>query len=115
MGILYSDDPTAVWSFLIFTVILGGAGAWATGSAFASTWRSPWTLIPALMLLAMGVQFLHYAIGGEDLLSIQYYIVSLVTVALFGTYGFKSQRALQMARQYSWLFTKSGPVSWIAK
>ncbi len=114
-GLLFSHEPSGLWSFLIFTVALGGLGAWATGRAFASTWRSPWMLIPALVVLAMAVRFLHYASGGEDLLSIQYYVVALIVGALLGAFGFRSQRAQQMARQYSWLFRRAGPMGWSVK
>ena len=114
-GILYSDDPDALWTFLFFTVVLGGLGAWATGRAFASTWRSPWSLPAALVVLAAAVRFLHYALGGEDLLSVQYYLVALVVAAFAAAYSFRACRAEQMVRQYPWLFAKSGPLGWTMK
>ena len=112
MDVLFSDQPGAAWSFVVFTVVLGGLGGWATGRAFASTWRSPWLLVPALMVLAAAIRFLHYAIAGEDLQSLQFYVVSLAVVALAGAYGFRSERVSQMVRQYPWIFRASGPLRW---
>ena len=112
MGILYSDTPGAFLAFCFFTVVLGGLGGIATGRAFAGTWRSILLMPLALIVMAAFVRFLHYALGGEDLLSIQFFIVSLIFVALGGAYGYRSRRAEQMSRQYPWIFTKSGPLGW---
>ena len=61
------------------------------------------------------MRFLHYALSGEDLLSVHYYLVSLVVVIVGAAYGYRSRRAEQMARQYPWLFAKSGPLGWTTK
>lgn len=73
-AILYSNDPSSIAAFIIFTLILGFLGGWATGRAFAGTWRPPLMLIPAVLVLGAAVRFLHYAIAGEDLTSIYYYL-----------------------------------------
>jgi hypothetical protein len=65
-----------------------------------------------MLVLAGGVRFLHYALGGEDLLNLYYYVVSVIVVLLASAYGYRSRRAEQMATQYSWLFSRSGPLSW---
>ena len=111
-AILYSDDPSSIAAFIIFTLILGFLGGWATGRAFAGTWRPPLMLIPAVLLLGAGVRFLHYAIAGEDLTSVYYYLESTVVVTLGASYGFMSCRAEQMVRQYSWLYTKTSSLRW---
>lgn len=113
-GLIYSDDPYAIWTFLVFTVALGGLAAWATGRALAGTWRSLWTMPPALVVLAGAVRFLHYALSGEDLFSVHYYLVALVVVGLAAAYGYRSCRSEQMARQYPWLFVRSGKLGWTA-
>ena len=114
-AILYSTDASSIAAFIIFTLILGFLGGWATGRSIAGTWRSPLMLIPAVLVLAAAVRFLHYAIAGEDLLSVYYYLESTIVVAVAASYGFLSFRAEQMARQYSWLYDKAGPVKWAAK
>ena len=112
MGLLYSDAPGAFGAFVFFSIALGTLGGIATGRAFAGTWKPLATLPFALLVLAAAVRFLHYALAGEDLLSLQFYIVSLVFVALGAAYGFRAKRTEQMCRQYPWLFAKSGPVNW---
>ena len=109
---LYSDAPGALGAFIFFTIVLGGFGGIATGRAIAGMWRSVAVLPLALLLLAAAVRFLHHALAGEDLLSLQYYVVSLVFVALGAAYGFRVKRTEQMCRQYPWLFAKAGPVGW---
>ena len=37
--ILWSDSRYGLFTFILITLILGGAGAWATGRAVAKTWR----------------------------------------------------------------------------
>lgn len=111
-GLLYPDDPGALGAFVFFTLVLGGLGGIATGRAFAGTWKSFVTLPFALLAMAAAGRFLSYALAGEDLLSLQYYIVSLVVVVLGAAYGFRAKRTEQMCRQYPWLFAKAGPVTW---
>ncbi len=110
--LLYSDAPNALGAFVFFTIVLGGLGGVATGRAFAGTWKSVATLPLAILLLAAAVRFLHYALAGEDLSSLQYYVVSLIVVSLGAAYGFRAKRTEQMCRQYPWLFAKAGPVGW---
>ena len=112
MGIFYSDAPGALLAFIFFTIVLGGLGGIATGRAFAGTWRSVLLMPLALIVMAAFVRFLHYALAGEDLTSLQFFVVSLLFVGLGGAYGYRSRRADQMTRQYPWIFTKSGPLGW---
>jgi hypothetical protein len=111
-GLFYPDEPGALGAFVFFTVVLGGLGGIATGRAFANSWKPLLTLPFALLALAAAVRFLSYALASEDLLSLQYYIVSLLFVAFGAAYGFRAKRTEQMCRQYPWLFGKAGPVSW---
>ncbi len=68
-GVLWADEPYGLFTFVLLTLVLGGAGAWATGRAMAMTWRPLPMLAPYMVLLAAGVRFLHYALYGEPLLS----------------------------------------------
>ena len=110
--ILYPDVPGALGAFIFFTVVLGVLGGIATGRAFAGSWKSLVTMPLALVGMAAAVRFLHYALAGEDLSSLPYYVVSLVFVVLGGIYGFRAKRTEQMCRQYPWLFAKASPVGW---
>ena len=114
-GLLYTADDGGLFHFVALSIIIGGVLAWAAGRAIASTWRS-FAMVPLYMLvLAAAVRFLHYALFGEELLNLQFYIVSFVIVLLASAYGYRSQRASQMSTQYSWLFTKTGPLGWTAR
>ena len=68
-GILWADSPYGPFTFILITLVLGGAGAWATGRAVAKTWRPLAMLAPYMIFLTAGVRFLHYALYAEPLLS----------------------------------------------
>ncbi len=115
MGLLYTDDPGGLLHFVLITLVIGGVLAWQAGRAVAGTWRPFWIVPIYMIVLAAAVQFLHYALGGEELLSLQYYLVAFVLLCLASAYGYRSRRAEQMSTQYSWLFSRSGPMGWSTK
>ncbi len=107
-GILYSNTPYGLFTFVVLTLMIGGAGAWASGRALAQTWR-PMAMIALYMLfLTAGVQFLHYALYGEPLLAPQYFIVAYVWNLFIAALGYRAMRAAQMATQYSWAYERAG-------
>ncbi len=114
-GLLYSDNPYGWLVFLVLTVIMGGAAAWSSGRAIAQTWRPFWQVPVYMIVLAFAVQFLHYALFAEPLLSLHFYGVSFCVLALFGAAGFRSTRAMQMAQQYSFAFEEDGLWGWKKK
>jgi Domain of unknown function (DUF6867) len=113
-GILWADSPYGLLTFVLITLILGGAGAWATGRAMAQTWRPMPMLLPYMVLLTAGVRFLHYALYGEPLLSLQFFAVAYVWTMLVAALGYRAMRAGQMATQYSWAYDRVG-LNWRAK
>ncbi len=114
-GWLYDDGPNGLLHFLLLTVVLGGAGAVASGRAIAGQWKSV-LILPAYMVVLSGaIRFLHYALFEEDILSVPGYVVALVITLLATAYGYRSRRAEQMATQYSWLYKRAGPLGWVAK
>jgi hypothetical protein len=112
-GVFWADTDTGFWTFLLLTVI-GGAAAIASGRALAKTWGPAWALVPAMIVLSFAVRFLHFALYQEELLSIRFYLVTLVILLAAGFGGYRSMRANQMATQYSWAFRKSG-LNWKAR
>jgi len=108
--------PDHDYAWLAFFVLdgLGAAAAVATGRAFARSWSPQWQIAPAMIVLAAGVQWLHFALFQEDLLSPQYYLVTLVILLAAAFFGYQSMRARQMSTQYSWAFEKSG-LNWRAR
>jgi hypothetical protein len=109
-GILYEE----VWflPFLILTVLMGGAAAWQTGRATAQTWRPLLAMLPYALLLGAAVRFLHFAVFGGTLLSLQYFIVDTAVITICMLLGYRWQRAEQMATQYSWLYERRFPLGW---
>jgi hypothetical protein len=107
-GLLWADAPYGLFTFIVITLIMGGAGAWATGRAIASTWR-PFLMVALYMIgLAAAIRFLHYALYGESLLSIHFFLVSYVWTLVVGLLGYRYMRAAQMATQYSWAYERAG-------
>jgi hypothetical protein len=113
-GFLWTNSPYGLFTFILITLVLGGAGAWATGRAIAKTWRPLATLAPYMLCLAAAVRFLHYALYGEPLLSLRLFIVAYIWTMAVGALGYRAMRATQMATQYSWAFERSG-LKWRAK
>ena len=112
--VLWSDSPYGLFTFVLITLVLGGAGAWATGRAVAKTWRPLATLAPYMVLLTAAVRFLHYALYGEPLLSVQHFVIAFVWLMIVAVLGYRFKRAAQMATQYSWAYESAG-LNWRAK
>ena len=109
---LYEGGDNVLWIFLLLTVGIGGAAAYASGKAIAQTWR-PFRQVPLYcLLLAAGVRFCHFALFEEPLLSPVSYAVDFLVALLCAALGFRLVRARQMATQYRWLFTRSGMLGW---
>ena len=114
MGLLWAASPYGLFTFIVITLLLGGLGAWATGRAMAQTWRP--MIMPAIYMvfLTAAVQFLHYALYGETLLSLHYFLVAYVWTMIVGALGYRYMRAQQMATQYSWAYEQAG-LNWREK
>jgi predicted permease len=111
-GYLYEGGDNVLWIFLLLTVSIGGAAAYASGKAIAQTWR-PFRQVPLYaLLLAAGVRFCHFALFEEPLLSVPSYLVDFVVALLFASLGFRLLRARQMATQYPWLFKRRSLLGW---
>ncbi len=109
-GILY-EEPS-IWLFLLVTVVMGGWAAWMTGRAIAITWRPTWQVAAYVLLLGLVVRFIHFALFGGTLLSLQYYIVDTIVAMIFAFAGWRYTRAGQMTTQYRWLYERTGPFGW---
>ena len=114
-GFLYDDMPNGLLHFVLLILLLGGAGAIASGRAIARTWRPYLSVPPYMVVLAAALRFLNYALFQGDLLSIPGFIVALVVTIAASAYGYRVQRVHQMTTQYSWLYQKTGPLGWSAK
>jgi len=112
-GIVWADSDYGFLAFFVLTG-LGAAAAFATGRALASGWSPQWRIAPAMIALAAAVQFLHYALFQEELLSAHYYLVTFALLLVMAWLGYASMRARQMATQYSWAFERVG-LRWRAR
>lgn len=109
LGLIWESNP---WTFLVLTGILGGGAAWLAGRALAHGWRPFWQVIAYMGLLAAGLRFFHYALFGETLLSLHYYLVDFTALAVLASLGYRFTMAGNMVRQYRWLHERAGPLSW---
>ena len=107
---LYEEDTFRV--FLLVTFLLGGGAAWLAGHAIASTWRPWWHVAFYMLILALAVRFIHFALFDATLLSPHYYLVDLAVCLACGFAGFRATRAAQMATQYRWINVRTGPFRW---
>lgn len=109
---LYECGPRGLWIFVLLTVLLGGAAAWATGRAIATTWRPVWQVPVYGLLLTLAVRFLHFALFEEPLLAPGNAIVSGVVLLTAAALGYRLARAGAMITQYGWLYEQAGALGW---
>jgi hypothetical protein len=109
-GWFYEEGSFGV--FLLVTVFLGGGAAVLAGRAVAATWRPWWQVAAYMLILGLGVRFIHYALFGGTLVSPYYYVVDTLVCVAAGYLGFRVERARQMATQYRWINSRSGPMRW---
>ena len=112
-GIFWTDTDNGLFVFVLLTV-LGAAAAIASRRALAKTWSPLWLILPSMAVLSAAVRFLHFALFQEELLSLHYYVVTLVVMLAVAWVSYKSMRATQMATQYSWSYEKVG-LNWRAR
>ena len=109
MGVIFQ---TNIVDFLLVSVFLGGGAAYLVGRAIALSWAPLRMLVLYTILLAAAVRFIHYALFHGTLLSLQYFAVDLVILAVLAAFGYRITRAGQMTSQYGWLYRRAGPLAW---
>ena len=107
---LLSD--TGPWTFLVLTVLIGGAGAFLSGRGLARGWKPFWRVFAYTALLAAAVRFFHYALFNGTLLSLHYYLVTYMVLIAAAMLGYRMTRTTQMVTQYRWLYERTSPLSW---
>jgi len=100
-GLLYEE--ASLGTFLLVTIIMGGAAGWLSGRAIAITWRPRWFLAPAALAVGAGIRFIHFALFDATFLSLQYYAVDTIIIFAAAFAGYRVARDRQMARQYGFL------------
>jgi len=100
------------WQYVFITALLGGGCAWLAGRAIALTWRPPAMVVGAAVLLGLAVRFVHFALFGETLLAPVTLLIEFVLLLAVALLAYRRTRALQMVRQYYWLYEPHGPLGW---
>lgn len=98
--------------FIGLTVILVGGCAFLMGQAIASTWRSPWQILPYGLLLAAANRFLVFALFGGELLAVLPYLVAALVVLILALVGYRLTQVDLMINQYPWLYERAGIAGW---
>ncbi len=110
MDNLYAGERIA--HVVLVTGILGGGAAWLLGRAIANTWRPPWQVGIAALLLGAAARFIHFALFRGELLSAPSYCCDTLIFLIVGLFAWRVTRASQMVRQYPWLYARAGPLGW---
>jgi hypothetical protein len=110
MEILSEQETIGV--FLFVTVFLGGGAAWLAGRAIASTWRPWWHVVFYMFVLGAAVRFIRFALFEGTLLSLPSYLVDTGFLIAVGCLSWRLTRTVQMVTQYSWLYERTGPLTW---
>jgi len=106
----YADE--AIGAVILVTVALGCGAAWLSGRAIAATWRAPWHVGVAVLLLGAAARFIHFALFQGNLLSITSYVADVCIFLIVGLTAWRITRTGQMVRQYPWLYARTGLLSW---
>src|SRR5215208_7501376 len=109
-GILYEEDYIGL--FVLVTVVMGGGAAWLAGRAIASTWRPWWHVAFYMLILALAVRFIHFALFNSKLLSLHYYLVDYAVCLASGLLAFRVTRVRQMVSSYNWINERAGFLRW---
>jgi uncharacterized protein DUF6867 len=111
----FLSDERSLGVFFLVTVAMGGGAAWLAGRAIAATWRPWWHLAFYMLILALAVRFIHFALFNSKLLSLHYYLVDYTVCLTFGWLGFRVMRVRQMVTCYNWINQRTGLFGWRRK
>ena len=105
-------SDTGPITFLVLTVIMGGAAAVMSGRGLARSWKPFWRIAVYMALLALAVRFFHYALFDGHLVSLYYYGITYLVLLGFACVGYRWMRTTQMVTQYRWLYERTSPLTW---
>jgi hypothetical protein len=113
-------------SLVVLTIIMFGGGGFMMGQALADTWRPWWQILPYSALMALGNNFLGFALFDgaffiDSLFSkntkplseaILEYVIDFAVILAFAALGYRLTQVRKMPAQYPWLYERVGPFQW---
>ena len=114
-GLFFESDTTVRYFLRGLVLLLGFWTAWRSGKAAAEGWNGYREVAVYTVLLAVAMQFLHYALFQGPFIDPFYYILDLVLLAVFSVSGFRVRRTRQMVQNYYWLYEPTSAFSWKKK
>ncbi len=92
-------------------ILLCCAAAWMIGKSVATDWKGLGQLLAFVLILGLGVRFLHFALYEAQFISVSRYMVDTFVLAVVAYIGYRYTRTNQMTTQYHWLYEKLSPLS----
>jgi hypothetical protein len=108
----FLSDERSLGVFFLVAVAMGGGAAWLAGRSIAATWRPWWHVAIYMLLLALAVRFMHFALFNSKLLSLHYYLVDYAVCLTSGLLAFRAMRVRQMVTNYRWINERVGVLRW---
>ncbi|HEY2889312.1 MAG TPA: hypothetical protein VGJ31_01725 [Dongiaceae bacterium] len=116
-------------SLVVLTIIMFGGGGFMMGQALADTWRPWWQILPYSALMALGNNFLGFALfdgaffidslfskGAKPLSeAILEYVIDFAVILAFAGLSYRLTQVRKMPAQYPWLYERVGPFHWREK
>jgi len=112
MGVIWESN---IGTFLLVTVVLAGGAGYMAGRSAALGWSNPIAVVAYSAALACASRFIHMALFNGTLLTPHYWLVDFIVILVLSLIGFRLTRTNQMARQYPWLYERTGPFTWRTK
>lgn len=113
---LFFETDTGVRYFLRgLVMLLGFWTAWRSGKAVAEGWNGYGQVVAYSLLLAVAMQFMHYALFQGPFISPFHYGLDLVLLLIFAITGFRIRRTRQMVQNYYWLYEPTSAFSFKKK
>ncbi len=103
---------TTIPVFIGVTFVLAGGAAFLTGEALAVNWRPLWQLNVYAVLLGFADRFIGFALFDGELLSVTGYLLDTAVLIAIALISYRVTRVHMMARQYPWLYERTGLFTW---
>jgi hypothetical protein len=114
-GLFFETDTGVRYFLRALVMVLGFWTAWRAGRAVAEGWNGYGYVIAYTLLLAVAMQFMHYALFQGPFISAFHYIIDVVLLMGFSISGFRIRRTRQMVQNYYWLYQPVSAFSWKKK